>query len=153
MKDDSSQPIQKVPAGIQTMLSTSLDGLFWAALLCCALAPARRRPEQRSAQHTIAMIRLVALPDLLNVGPVRIHLLDKLFFDRLHIEACPFLHRRELKETLRNLANFSLSIDETPELVGEPVIVAQRSVLAAKYTGAFERVEPEIRQDRPIDFL
>src|SRR5882672_3357824 len=45
--------------------------------------------------------------------------------DRFHVETRALLHRRELDEALRRLADLLLDEDEAPELVGEPVIVGE----------------------------
>src|SRR5271165_3533488 len=43
--------------------------------------------------------------------------------DRRHIEARAALHRREVDQGLRRLRHFLLNEYETPEFVGEPVVI------------------------------
>ena len=74
-------------------------------------------------------------------------LLD-LLLDRFQIEARALLHRRELDEGFGGLAHHLLHEYKSPELVGEPVVEIQRSAQA----GALEWIEPQVDQDRPIDF-
>ena len=87
---------------------------------------------------------------LLRVPVCRDRRLD-LRLDRLHVEARPLLHRRELDEGLRGLRDLLLDEDETPELVREPVVVGERADLAVRHARALEWIEAQIDQDRPVD--
>src|SRR5262249_27279218 len=80
-------------------------------------------------------------------------LLDRLLHGR-HIEASSRLHRRKFDEGLRSLRNFLLNESEAPELIDEPVVVGDRTiVLAIEHAGALIRIEAQIDQDRPVDLL
>ena len=69
-----------------------------------------------------------------------------------HIEAGAALHRREVDQRLRRLPHDLLHEHETPELVGEPVVIGDRAiVLAVEHASAFVRIEAQIGQDRPVD--
>ena len=57
-------------------------------------------------------------------------------FHRLHVEARAFLHRRELDDALGCFCNLLLHEDETPELVGEPVVVSEGTTFPVGHTGA-----------------
>src|SRR5262245_12260959 len=71
-----------------------------------------------------------------------------LFFDRFQIERSRRLHRRKFNETFGELAHDLLHENETPELIGKPRIVVDGSTKAC----AFERVQPNIGQNRKIRF-
>jgi class 3 adenylate cyclase len=57
-------------------------------------------------------------------------------FHRLHVEARAFLHWRELHDALGRFCNLLLHEDETPELVGEPVVVSEGTAFAVGHTSA-----------------
>src|SRR5215475_6465281 len=71
-----------------------------------------------------------------------------LLFDRFQIERSRRLHRRKFNETLGELGHDLLNENETPELIGKPRIVVDGSTQAC----AFERVQPDIGQNRKIRF-
>src|SRR5215475_957701 len=71
-----------------------------------------------------------------------------LFFDRFQIEQSRRLHRRKFNETFGELGHDLLDENETPELIGKPRIVVDGSA----QTRAFERVQPNIGQNRKVRF-
>src|ERR1700732_51268 len=70
----------------------------------------------------------------------------------LHVEACTFLHRREFDEGLGIFADLLLDVDEPPELVHEEIIIRERASCRSRHSEPLEWVEPEIGNDRPINF-
>src|SRR5215470_8595869 len=64
------------------------------------------------------------------------------------IEARPFLHRRELEETLSCLSDLLLHEDEAPELILVPAYV----IYGSSHPRSLERIEAEVQQDRPVRF-
>src|SRR5262245_30020486 len=100
------------------------------------------RPSSRS--HPVA----VAIGSLARFAG---HGLLDLLLHRLQIEARALLHRRKLDRSLGDLRDFILHELEAPELIDEPVVVADRSaILAVVHAGPLERVETKIDQDWPV---
>ena len=52
---------------------------------------------------------------------------EDLLLDGLQVEAGPLLHRRELDERLAEPGDFLLDVNESPELVGVPIVEIDRS--------------------------
>src|SRR5690606_6019522 len=77
-------------------------------------------------------------------APHHLHLPLKLFLQRCQVERRAFLHRRVLEEGLGGLADLLLHEDEAPELIGEPVVVGQRSAPGARQPRALEGIEPKV---------
>src|SRR5215467_1219561 len=71
-----------------------------------------------------------------------------LFFDRFQIERSRRLHRRKFDETFGELGHDLLHENDTPELIGKPRIVVDRSTQSR----AFERVQPDVGQNRKVRF-
>src|SRR5215471_705782 len=71
-----------------------------------------------------------------------------LFFDRFQVERSRLLHRRKFNETFGELAHDLLYENATPQLIGEPRIVVDGSTQAR----AFERVQPDVGQNRKVRF-
>src|SRR5271154_1093914 len=68
-----------------------------------------------------------------------------------HIETAAGLHRREVDHRLRRLTHDLLDKHETPELVGEPVIVRDRTiVLSVEHASTLVWIEPQIGQNWPV---
>src|SRR5262245_560186 len=81
------------------------------------------------------------------------HGLLDLLLHRRPIEARALVHRRKLDRGLGHLRHFLLDKLEAPELVDEPVVIADRSaILAVVHASPRERVETKIDQDRPVYF-
>src|SRR6185437_13571499 len=85
------------------------------------------------------------------LASVRLHGLLDLLLDGFEVEARTLLHRRKLDRRLGELADLLLHELEPPELEDKPVVVCQRSLIAAWQAGAFERIKPNVGEDWPID--
>src|SRR5262245_61443558 len=59
--------------------------------------------------------------------------LRDLLLQRFEVEARALLYRRELDKGLRHLGDLLLHVDEAPELVGEPILVEERSLQARTF--------------------
>src|SRR5215471_10197432 len=71
-----------------------------------------------------------------------------LFFDRFQIERSGLLYRRKFNETFGELGDNLLNENAAPQLISKPRIVVDGSTKAC----AFERVQPNIGQNRKIRF-
>src|SRR5262249_9486939 len=92
---------------------------------------------------------LVCTPSLLS--SVRLDGLLNLLLDGLQVEARALLHRREFDGRLSELPDLLLRELEAPELVGKPVVVGQRPLIAVGQARPLEGIEPDIGEDGPID--
>jgi hypothetical protein len=61
-------------------------------------------------------------------------------FHRLHVEACTFLHRRELNEALGGLCDLLLHEYEAPKLISEPIVIGERPPLPVREARSLIRV-------------
>src|SRR5262245_53723458 len=73
--------------------------------------------------------------------------LHDLLFDGVKVERSGFLNRRELYEGLAELSHLLLDEDEAPEFVFEPLSLLQ----GLPHASSLQRVQAEVRQDRPVD--
>src|SRR5262245_45325003 len=106
------------------------------SLSCVRLRPLwfGMRPDTRPHPAAIA----VAIGSLARFA--RHGLLD-LLLHGFQVEAPAFLHGRKFDRSLGDLRDFLLHELEAPELIDEPVVVADRSsILAVVHAGPLERV-------------
>src|SRR5262249_42862758 len=94
------------------------------------------RPRRRARRH-----RLTSL------GRPRLDGLENLLLHGLEVEAGSFLQRRGLDERLAALRHLLRHEGEPPELVDVEAVEVQR----AGQAGPLERVEADVREDRPVD--
>src|SRR5262249_28328426 len=98
------------------------------------------RPTRGRPARNISLLSSLRLDGLLN-----------LLLDGLQIEACTLLHGRKLDRGLGDFRHLLLHELEAPELVDEPVVIADRpAILAVEHARSLERVQTKIDQDRPV---